>query len=216
MNNNNRNIYLDSKKGFVYKSSQSEIENLQKSLQEYHYIQIENFLAPATLNSLEKIIQNGTWSRLEHKDLNAYEYTLKPINTAFYAKLSLLFLNKSFEQFLKDLLNTESSCFKFKARIFSLAAGDNRGISWHDDSKGKDRVLGISLNLSKRNFLGGHFKLRYKHNPEIEIDVPKSDYGSATFFNIIPDKIEHCVERVEGSEDRIVMLIWVYKSPHST
>jgi hypothetical protein len=100
----------------------------------------------------------------------------------------------------------------FGGRIYrSLPAMDHR-LDWHDDTDASERLLGISINLSPKEYVGGVFQLREKASGRIITEVKHDRPGDAHIFRISP-QLQHRVTAVEGISPRTAAAGWFLSAP---
>jgi hypothetical protein len=90
-------------------------------------------------------------------------------------------------------------------RIYKLRSNNEDQINWHQDDWVKYRLLGFSLNLSKKTFEGGSFEIR-----ELNSNVIHSVHSNPGDLHIfkIDEKLEHRVLPVTGPTARMAYAGW--------
>lgn len=109
----------------------------------------------------------------------------------------------------------------FFGRIYRLAPGTDHGHDWHRDCE-DDRLIGVSVNLTDREFEGGALQLRRASNlqstgPKVRrhallAEVRNTGPGDAVLFRIAPD-LEHRVLPVTGTVPRLAYTGWFRARP---
>ena len=97
----------------------------------------------------------------------------------------------------------------FTGRVYKMEPSGEHFDTWHADvgSRHKDRLVGMSINLSPRTYQGGVFRLRDEASGQILCELPNTGPGDAIFFEISP-ALKHMVSPLEGSEPKIAYAGW--------
>jgi hypothetical protein len=77
---------------------------------------------------------------------------------------------------------------------------------------GEDRLVAVSLNLSRRPYQGGDLEIRPAHATEATDVVPNHQFGDAVMFRISRD-LRHRVNAVVGDAPRTVYAGWFRSTP---
>lgn len=80
---------------------------------------------------------------------------------------------------------------------------------WHIDKSNPNRIIGISINLSYKDFAGGKLQLR-KVGEEIPFSEKtfRSRGDTLIFTSMIDPTIEHRVSPLEEVSERIIFTGW--------
>ena len=84
------------------------------------------------------------------------------------------------------------------------------GFRWHDDrDRKRERLVGLSINLSPEPFVGGNFRIRNKETGEIlrAVAASRFRFGDAILFRI-HDSLEHALSVVRGGPPRYNYVGW--------
>ena len=84
-------------------------------------------------------------------------------------------------------------------------------LSWHDD-KADDRLVGISINLSREAYRGGRFQLRDRRSQRTLTDIDNTGLGDAVLFRIAAT-LEHRLTELAGTAARTAAAGWFTSSP---
>ena len=99
----------------------------------------------------------------------------------------------------------------FEGRVYRLAPASAHFDSWHSDV-GQDRLIAMSVNLSRRPFEGGLLQIRRADSPQILSEVANPVAGDAVIFRIHPD-YQHRVGTVTGQYARTAWAGWFRTQP---
>ena len=84
------------------------------------------------------------------------------------------------------------------------------GFRWHDDrDRKRERLVGLSINLSPEPFVGGNFRIRNKETGEVlrAVTASRFRFGDAILFRI-HDSLEHALSVVRGGPPRYNYVGW--------
>lgn len=112
-------------------------------------------------------------------------------------------------------LEQATGCTPMRAmagRLVETRANARDELVWHDDSDGRNRLLGVVINLSDPPFEGGTFELRRKGTSENLISFRHTRPGSMMIFAVRPD-LEHRVGPVLAGGPRRVYAGWILTEP---
>ena len=98
----------------------------------------------------------------------------------------------------------------FSGRVYRMAPGTDHFANWHSDDL-DNRLVGMSINLGPRPYLGGAFRLRRKNSNQMLCELPNTIPGSAILFRI-SDELEHVVSPLGGSEPKTAFAGWFKSS----
>jgi hypothetical protein len=92
-----------------------------------------------------------------------------------------------------------------------MVPGTGAHLSWHDD-KADDRLVGISINLSREAYRGGRFQLRDRRSQRTLTDIDNTGLGDAVLFRIAAT-LEHRLTELAGTAARTAAAGWFTSSP---
>jgi hypothetical protein len=97
----------------------------------------------------------------------------------------------------------------FGGRIYRMAPAADHFDTWHADlgTTHKDRLVGMSINLSGRPYQGGVFRLRDETSGEILFEHSNTGPGDAIFFRI-STSLKHMVTSLSGTEPKTAFAGW--------
>jgi hypothetical protein len=112
---------------------------------------------------------------------------------------------------LIELISAITGCGpigRFDGRVYRM--DPSRYSGWHDDF-GDNRMIAMSVNLTRELYGGGTLRLREKGSDRILHDTPNTGPGDALIFQISGD-LEHCITPIEGTVSKMAFAGW-FKSP---
>jgi len=101
----------------------------------------------------------------------------------------------------------------FGGRVYRMLPNSDHHDSWHDDAM-DGRLVGLSVNLSERRYLGGLFRLRERGSNRALVEIANTGMGDAILFRI-SDQLEHEITSVHGRESKTAFAGW-FKSNEPT
>ncbi|HKX29749.1 MAG TPA: hypothetical protein VJ302_18810 [Blastocatellia bacterium] len=96
----------------------------------------------------------------------------------------------------------------FLGRLHRSSPGLQHQIDWHEDH-GVQRLVGISISLSREAYTGGLFQLREKRSEQVLCVIGQLPIGDAFLFDIDPD-FQHRLTLVEAGGERTVGVGWFH------
>lgn len=187
-----------------------QLDIIQKEFNENHAFIIPNFLDLSLQKIINLKLSQAKYIPYNHnhynKEVKAFEYRLSSTNF-LHIMLNVMLNNLKVIDAFKSIIKV-SDIQGTTGRIYKFEENENCYMDWHNDiSKISNRHLGFSINLSKKPFNGGVFKIRNKQTKKIYREIKHNNWGDAHFFDI-NGNLEHIVERVRGNEPRIAFSGW--------
>jgi hypothetical protein len=183
------------------------VEALQVELDRQPYIYLADFIEPSLLAVVERAVRAETFVDRTHAGIGKEQCLGAGIATS---ALQLLFNDPA----LLDVVGRIAGCEPIRCcdgRVYRMLAGAGHYDSWHSDA-GKDRAVGVSVNLSPTPYEGGTLEIRHAASTTVDYMVPRVSFGSAVMFRISPT-LRHRVSAVDGSHPRTAYAGWFCLSP---
>lgn len=99
----------------------------------------------------------------------------------------------------------------FTGRVYRMSYGQGHYDDWHSDLF-ENRLITMSINLSRQPYRGGRLKIRNKHTQREIASVANTRAGDAILFKISAD-LEHRVTDIEGSLHKTAFAGWFRSKP---
>jgi hypothetical protein len=182
------------------------LDAMRRSFEAAHVIRLPRFVDPELLELVRQTVRRAHFSDREDEGF-AREACMEHNST-----LGLLFLVMN-DPRLFDVIRRITGCApigSFAGRIYLMRAGEAHH-RWHSDVEGS-RLIGISVNLTEREFAGGRFELRHAGATEAEWSAANAGGGDAILFRIA-DGLQHRVTDVEGDVPRVAFAGWFQSRP---
>jgi len=184
-----------------------DLEVLRRQFAEQPYVELPGFVAPALLSIVERAMNVGDFAHRAHPGIGE-ELCLEAGPAT--AACQLVFNDPA----LLDVVTQVAACSAlgcFDGRVYRLEPQAGHYDSWHSDAS-DDRMVGLSVNLSREPFSGGVLEIRRAVSQQAEYAVPSVAYGSAVLFRISP-ALRHRVTPVRGAVARTAYAGWFRGSP---
>ena len=180
----------------------------QREFAHRHCVVFKGFVDDGILGRVPRMLEAGQFYTREDTDKKgevfARELTMRagPLLPMF-----LLLLNQPrlFEA-IAEFTGSEEAIQRFNGRCFKLLPGGGHFDSWHTDAV-RERLYGLTINLSSKPFSGGGFQVRSGRTKEVFQTVAASRFGDACLFRI-HKSLEHRALPVEGTAPRCVYGGW--------
>ena len=138
-----------------------------------HCVDLRRLLEPELLRALQSRIDQAQFRPVVHAQGIGPDSDLED-NLTFHA-LHFLTNTPRFFQLIQELTNCPPiGCFQ--GRVYRLMPDAGHSDSWHDDMV-EGRMIGMSINLSTRVFLGGVFQLRDRNSKGVLYEVANTGFG---------------------------------------
>ena len=192
---------------FVCTEPPEELDALRRSFDASHAIRLPRFFDADLLEVVRQTVRHANFSDREDEGL-AREQCMDHNSV-----LGMLFLILN-DQRLFDVIRRITDCGpigSFAGRVYLMRRGAGHYDRWHSDMDGA-RLIGMSVNLTEREFQGGRFELRQAGASETAWSMTNDGPGDAVFFRIA-DTLQHRVTEVTGEVPRIALAGWFQSQP---
>ena len=183
-----------------------DLEELRRQFVAKPYVELPAFVAPGLLSILEMAVAEGNFANRVHHGIGA-EVCLE--SGAATSACQLVFNDPALLGIVTRIAGSVVRCFN--GRVYRLQPQSAHYDSWHSDAS-DDRVVGLSVNLSREPYDGGLLEIRRAVAPEAEHAVASAGFGSAVLFRISPE-LRHRVTEVRGGRPRTAYAGWFRTSP---
>lgn len=149
------------------------IKDLRESFAEYHCVVLPQLFESSLLRRIIKQIESAQFYPNKHIDYNQQEFatdlSIGQDELALH-QINLLLNNKKLFQVIEKITGC-GAIGSFGGRIYRNQPNTNNQLEWHDDTDSKERLIGISINLSPKCYDGGVFQIREKKSKNIMCEV---------------------------------------------
>jgi hypothetical protein len=183
-----------------------DIEELRRQFVARPYVELPAFVAPGLLSILEMAVEQGNFTDRLHPGIGT-EGCLE--SGAATSACQLVFNDPELLAIVTRIAGSVVRCFD--GRVYRMQPQSAHYDSWHSDAS-DDRVVGLSVNLSREPYDGGLLEIRRATAPEAEHAIASAGFGSAVLFRISPE-LRHRVTEVRGGRPRTAYAGWFRTSP---
>jgi 2OG-Fe(II) oxygenase superfamily len=187
--------------------AEDELLALRRELEQRQCIVLANFLEPKLLASLRRRLDQDEFYQRLHRDTRL-ELCLK--EQATHGLVHFLLNDPA----LFDLLQNITGCGRigrFYGRVYRMVPGAGHYDSWHDDAF-DDRMITISINLSREIYRGGVLQIRERKTKRMLHEVANTGFGDAVVFRV-DGALQHRVTDVEGEVEKVALSGWFVPWP---
>jgi hypothetical protein len=174
-----------------------------------HYFRLPQLVEPALIDLIQQQIDNGEFYEKVHEGI-ASNKELSLVENA--ASGALLFLVNDEQLF--DLINQITRCGRvrcFDGRIYRANPDNGHHDSWHNDI-GEDRLVGMTVNLSRDEYEGGILQLRDRASGETISEIRNVKAGDAVVFRLASN-LQHRITEVKGQTSKTAFAGWFRAQP---
>ena len=192
----------------------NQLLRLRSEFEERHCVILPQLFAPGLVKTLLRQIESAQFYRNSHLDHRAREFAWDLTIQHDEMPLHLIHFVLNNPRFLYTIqeLTGCPPIGSFGGRIYRNLPNNGHRLEWHDDTDDRERLLGISINLSSERYDGGVFQLRRKGSEGIVCEVAGGEPGDTHVFQISPG-LQHRVTRVTGEAARTAAAGWFVSSP---
>jgi hypothetical protein len=193
---------------------QESIPDLRAQFVERHIIRLPSFIEDSLLERILVHLETAALS----KDLYFSNKTGQRVGNELAvdranpaSNILYMLLNNSSLFGIVEQITDVKPVRNFMGRIYHCLPNADHHIMWHDDNT-NNRLIGISVNLSKEPFVGGVLQLRDKVTGKPLGEFANTGLGDAVVFRISKD-IEHRTTLLEGTTPRTSGAGWFHSEP---
>ena len=178
------------------------LDTLRAEFQATYATRLPALLDTTLMHAVGAGMGRGAWTSNKHEGLGR-ELILDDVRT-----LDLLHFVANTPAFLRLIreLTGRHAITRFEGRVYRMIPGADHYDSWHDDAA-DHRLVGMSLNLGPRPYVGGTFQIREQGERTALHELPNTGPGDAILFRI-SDTLKHRVTPVEGTEPKTAFAGW--------
>lgn len=191
-------------------SSAEVLENLRGQFARNHYCLLPGLLEAQLLDLIQQQIERGEFRERIHEGIDSNKELCLTANPGLGGLLFLMNDEKLFK-FIQDITRCDRiGCFE--GRVYRVNPGPEHHDSWHNDV-GDERLVGMSINLSRETYSGGTLQIRDHDSHEILSEAPNTGLGDAIVFRLSAG-LQHRVTEVNGETPKTAFAGWFRAQPH--
>lgn len=187
---------------------ETQVDALRQHWQRHHFVRLRDFLDAGALAFVHAQIAGGEFHEQVHP-VSGREAVLA--EGAAQRLLDLLVNDRRVLAMVERITGCPPIGGCLNGRIYRLLPASNEAHDWHDDNV-RQRLLGLSINLTERAFEGGELQLREARTKAPVGAVRNTGPGDCVVFELGP-RIEHRVTPVTGDTPRVAYAGWFEAGP---
>jgi hypothetical protein len=195
------------KSGIQVSLTAETIDSLRQHFQLHHYIRLPKLLSEELLEEFHQQIENSEWQERIHEHIGVEVCLADP---GIAALLNFLWNDQEFFRLIERITGCER-IGSFDGRVYRMIPNSGHYDSWHTDN-GEDRLVALSMNLTKDLYQGGVLQIRHQSSLEPPTQVPNTEFGNAIVFRI-ESGFEHRITSIEGSTAKTAFAGWFKSHP---
>jgi 2OG-Fe(II) oxygenase superfamily len=200
---------LIGKSGVTVSAAPEVLSGLRAEFERQHYLKVPQLLDPELLEFVQLQIDQADFYERVHEGIGTNRELCMTSNSAL-AALQFLVNDQQLFGFVQQVTQCDRiGCFQ--GRVYRVKGDAGHHDSWHDDL-GEDRLVGMSINLSRETYAGGALQLRDRASGEVVSEVPNVGPGDALIFRL-SQRFQHRVTRVEGFSAKTAFAGWFRAQP---
>jgi len=193
--------------GTIISGSPGDVERLQSQFEKEHWIKFPRLLDRKLLNFIQPIIHQAVFYPTASQGIGA------ELSMSQNEALSLLYLLTN-DPRLFQIVERITDCGRigcFTGRVYCMRPCPEHYDSWHSDMV-QDRILALSINLSREVYSGGVLQIRDRTSQEILSEVVNVGFGDAIVFRL-SHALQHRITNVEGKVSKTAFSGWFRSQP---
>lgn len=199
------------RQGTEFSSSAEALEGLRAQFERRHYFLLPGLVEPGLLALIQRQIDRGEFRERVHERIDSNKELCLTANPGVGALLFLMNDAKLF-QIIQDVTRCDR-IRSFEGRVYRVNPSAGHHDAWHNDI-GEDRLVAMSINLSREVYSGGVLQIRERESEEIVSEVTNVGPGDAVVFRLSGD-FQHRITQVEGSASKTAFAGWFRAQPDS-
>lgn len=170
-----------------------------------HAFRLPGLLHPNLLEMISRRLEHCSWTT---QDDGTIAKEALPSDPAPASALNFAANTPDFLDLIR-LITNQPEIKLFGGRVYRMVPAADHFDSWHADvgTTHRDRLVGMSINLGRRPYQGGVFRLRDESSHEILCELPNTGEGDAIFFRISP-VLKHMVTPLAGTAPKTAFAGW--------
>jgi hypothetical protein len=197
------------RQGTVFCGSSETLDQLRSQFEGQNYFRLPQLIEPALLDLIQQQIDSGQFYEKVHERIDSNKELCLQENAASRVLLFLVNDEKLF-QLIQQITNcARVGCFD--GRIYRASPDNGHHDSWHNDI-GEDRLVGLTVNLSRAEYEGGNLQLRARESHATLDEIPNLRAGDAVVFRLA-SSLQHRITEVRGQASKTAFAGWFRAQP---
>jgi len=179
-----------------------DVDALRETFDRQHCVKLPGFVEPQLLRQVHRLVAEAAFSEFVHDGIASELLMAAGVCTGV---LDFLVNDPRLFEFIRAITGC-APIRAFVGRVYRRCPGTDHHDSWHDDL-GRQRMIGMSVNLSAEPYDGGTFEIRRFGGDTLIASLPNVGFGDAILFRIA-DGLEHQVTDVRGAVPKTAFAGW--------
>jgi len=190
------------RRGVVFTGGQEELAFLREKYDRENHVILPQLYELALLEEIVRRVEGARFVPGDYNDV-AVESTMDD-----RPAVAMLLFFPNIPAFLRlvEQITGHPRIGCFNGRVYRMTPSAGQHQHWHDDAD-PERVVTMSVNLSRHAFEGGALQMKRRDSAETMPEVRNTGFGDALLFRVSPDLV-HRVEEVRGEVSKTAFAGW--------
>jgi hypothetical protein len=190
------------RKGVVFTGTQADLTFLREKYDRDNYVILPQLYEPSLLEEIMRRVDAAPFPPKEHVGVGL---ELCMDDTVTESMLGFFPNNPTFLRLVEQITG-QPRLGEFIGRVYRMTSSEGHYDGWHDDCCGQ-RVVTMSLNLSRKAYAGGALQMKLRDSDEIIQEIHNTGFGDALLFRI-SRRLMHRVQEVIGVIPKTAFAGW--------
>jgi hypothetical protein len=190
------------RKGVSFTGTQEDLKALSEKYGINNYVILPQLFEPALFEEILQRVDAAPFLPKEHGGLSL-EFCMNDAITN--AMLEFFPNNPNFLRIIEQITG-QPRIGRFTGRVYRMTSSDGHFDHWHDDCA-HNRVVTMSVNLSRRKYSGGALQIRRHGSTEILQEIQNTGFGDALLFRVA-EHLTHRVLAITGDTPKTAFAGW--------
>jgi hypothetical protein len=190
------------RKGVVFTGTQGDLDFLREEYDRDHYVILPQLYEPTLLEEIMRRVDAAPFLPKDHGDVGLELCMDDSVTEAMMG----FFPNNPIFLRLVEQITGQPRLGEFIGRVYRMTSSDGHWDNWHDDCFNQ-RVVTMSLNLSRQRYAGGALQIKLRDSDEIIQEIHNTEFGDALLFRI-SKQLMHRVQDVKGDIPKTAFAGW--------
>jgi hypothetical protein len=179
-----------------------DVARLRTRFESEQCVLLPNLIEPALLGAIQRRIDESEFHPFVSEGIG---HDSNLVDQLTVQTLSFLTNDPPFLQIIREITGC-TPIDSFQGRVYRMDPALLSTDSWHDDMS-ENRIVGLSLNLSRSAFEGGVFQLRDRRSNRLLHEVANTGSGDAIIFSLAAH-LQHRNTGMIGSVPKTAFAGW--------
>jgi hypothetical protein len=190
------------RKGVIFSGTQRDLELLHLKYDRDHYVILPQLYDTVLLEEIMRRVDSAQFLPRDHGAIGR-EFCM---NDRITESMMTFFPNNPVFLRLLECITGEPRLGEFVGRVYRMTSSYGHFDAWHDDCCNQ-RVVTMSVNLSRQVYAGGVLQMKLLDSDEIIQEVHNPGFGDALLFRISTE-LKHRVQEVKGDVPKTAFAGW--------